>query len=65
MTGITKRFYYGWLIVAAASSIEFANAATSIGILSIFVNPMSDDFGWTRTEIAGATSLGAVLGANP
>ena len=57
------RFYYGWLVVGAASGIGFANAATAIGILTIFVNPMSQEFGWNRTEIAGATSLGAILGA--
>jgi MFS family permease len=58
-----KRFYYGWLVVGAASGIEFANAATAIGILTVFVNPMTQEFGWSRTEVAGATSLGAILGA--
>ncbi len=58
-----RRFYYGWWVAAAASSIEFANAATAIGILTVFVLPMSQEFGWNRTEVAGATSLGAVLGA--
>ena len=59
----TGRIYYGWWVAAAASGIEFANAATAIGILSIFVIPMSQEFGWSRTEVAGATSLGSVLGA--
>ena len=59
----TRRFYYGWRVAAAASGIEFANAATAISILTVFVNPMSLEFGWSRTEVAGATSLGAVLGA--
>ena len=58
-----KTIYYGWVIVAASSGIGFANAATAIGILTIFVTPMSEEFGWTRTELAGATSLGALLGA--
>jgi OFA family oxalate/formate antiporter-like MFS transporter len=58
-----RRFYYGWLVTAAASGIEFANAASAIGILTIFVNPMTREFGWSRTEVAGATSLGAILGA--
>jgi OFA family oxalate/formate antiporter-like MFS transporter len=58
-----KSFYYGWWVAAAAAGIEFANAATAIGILTIFVNPMSQEFGWNRTEVAGATSLGAILGA--
>ena len=57
------RFYYGWLVVGAASGIGFANAATAIGILTIFVIPMSEEFGWNRTQVAGATSLGAILGA--
>ena len=58
-----RRIYYGWWVAAAASGIEFANAATAIGILTVFVVPMSEEFDWNRTEIAGATSLGAVLGA--
>ncbi len=57
------RIYYGWWVAGAASGIEFANAATAIGILSVFVIPMSQEFGWSRTEVAGATSLGALLGA--
>ena len=57
------RIYYGWWVAAAASGIEFANAATAIGILTIFVIPMSEEFGWNRTQVAGATSLGAILGA--
>ena len=58
-----KSLYYGWVVVAAAGGMEFANAASSIGLLSIFVVPMGDEFGWSRTQIAGATSVGAVLGA--
>ena len=63
MGSSSKKIYYGWLIVAASSGIGFANAATAIGILTIFVTPMSQEFGWTRTQLAGATSLGAILGA--
>jgi OFA family oxalate/formate antiporter-like MFS transporter len=63
MVAPPKRFYYGWLVVGAASGIEFANAATAIGILTVFVDPMTQEFGWSRTEMAGATSLGAILGA--
>ena len=58
-----RRFYYGWLVAGAASGIQFANAATAIGILTVFVIPMSEEFGWNRTDVAGATSLGSVLGA--
>ena len=57
------RFYYGWYVVGAAAGINFANASVAIAILSIFVIPMGDELGWSRTEIAGAASLGAILGA--
>ncbi len=58
-----KSPYYGWVVAACAGSIEFANAATSISVLTIFVVPMTAEFGWSRTEIAGATSAGAIVGA--
>ena len=63
MRTLSRRVYYGWWVAAAAFGISFANAATAIGILTVFVIPMSDEYGWNRTEVAGATSLGAVLGA--
>ena len=63
MRPLNGRIYYGWWVAGAASGIEFANAATAIGILSVFVIPMSQEFGWSRTEVAGATSLGSLLGA--
>ena len=55
--------FYGWYIVGASSGIGLANAATAISILTIFIGPMGDELGWTRTEFAGAASLGAILGA--
>jgi len=58
-----KSLYYGWVVAGASGSIGFANAASAISILTIFVVPMSDEFGWGRTEIAGATTLGAIVGA--
>lgn len=58
-----RSLYYGWVVAGASGSIGFANAASAISILTIFVVPMSDEFGWGRTEIAGATTLGAILGA--
>ena len=60
----SRPLYYGWIVTAATGGIGFANAATAISILSIFVIPMSEEFGWGRAEIAGATTLGAILGAS-
>ena len=59
-----RKTYYGWIVLGAVSSINFANAATTIGMLTVFILPFTDEFGWTRTEISAATSIGAVLGAS-
>ncbi len=59
-----QKTYYGWYVLGAVSSINFANAATAIGMLTVFILPLTDEFGWTRTEISVATSVGAVLGAS-
>lgn len=58
-----KRIYYGWFVLGGVSGINFANGATSIGVLTVFIIPLTTDFGWTRTQIAAATSIGAILGA--
>jgi MFS family permease len=56
-------FYYGWAILAAASVPSFgARAVMSVATLSVFVVPMTDEFGWSRGQFSGAVSLGALFG---
>jgi hypothetical protein len=57
------RLYYGWVVLAAVAGMNFANGATAIAVLTVFVVPLSTDFGWTRTQISAVTSVGAVIGA--
>ena len=52
-----RNAYRGWHVLAAISGMNFANGATTIGVLTVFVLPFAEDFGWSRTEIAGATSI--------
>ena len=33
----------------------------SVAVLTVFVVPMGDEFGWTRTQMSGAVSLGGVF----
>ena len=53
-------FYYGWVVVFAAGTTVFARMAPSVSILAIFLSPMAEEFGWSRTLIAGAVSAGAI-----
>lgn len=63
ISSLKGRFYYGWFVAVATAGAEFGNAASAIAILTVFVNPMTEEFGWSRTQISGATSVGAILGA--
>jgi OFA family oxalate/formate antiporter-like MFS transporter len=58
-----RQIYYGWYVLAAVAGINFANNATAIGVLTVFILPLSQEFGWTRMQLSAATSIGAVLGA--
>jgi len=51
-----SRFFYGWVVVAAA----FCVALVAYGIqysFGIFLEPLEEDFGWSRTLVSGAASL--------
>jgi len=53
-------FYYGWIVVAASSTVVFARMAPAITTLTVLIFPISQQFGWSRTLIAGSVSAGAI-----
>ena len=55
--------YYGWVVFAVANFPSFgARPVASVAVLSVFVIPMTEEFGWSRGLFSGAVSLGAVFG---
>jgi OFA family oxalate/formate antiporter-like MFS transporter len=56
-------FYYGWVILACVCAAGFSRPGSAVATLSIFVAPMTREFGWSHTEISAAVSVGGVLGA--
>jgi sugar phosphate permease len=56
-------FYYGWVILACVCAAGFSRTGSAVATLSIFIAPMTREFGWSHTEISAAVSLGGVLGA--
>src|ERR1700724_1353470 len=56
-------FYYGWVVLGCLCCAGFARQGPAVATLSIFVEPLSRDFGWSRTALSGAVSLGGVLAA--
>jgi sugar phosphate permease len=62
---LAKRFpyYYGWIVLACVCSAAFSRAGPAVATLSIFVEPMTSEFGWSRAQLSGAVSLGGILAA--
>lgn len=56
------RFYYGWVIVVVVALAGFTQSAETYPVLGVFLKPMTDEFGWSRSVFAGAMSIGTILG---
>ncbi|MEW6298158.1 MAG: MFS transporter [Thermodesulfobacteriota bacterium] len=50
------RFFYGWFIVGILFFISIIDGGFTY-IFSAFLKPLSQEFGWTRAQTAGAFSL--------
>ena len=57
-----KKFFYGWTIVAVAFLIGLTQAGVFQNVLSIFLKPMADEFGWNRSIITGSIAVGSLAG---
>lgn len=56
-------FHYGWVVLACLCCVGFARQGPAVATLSIFVEPLTREFGWSRTALSGAVSLGGLLAA--
>ncbi len=54
-------FYYGWVVFGVVVGTSYTSRPLmSVAVLSVFVVPMTEAFGWSRGLFAGAVSLGGV-----
>ena len=56
-------FHYGWVILACVCAAGFSRTGSAVATLSIFIEPLTAEFGWSHTELSSAVSVGGVLGA--
>lgn len=56
------RLFYGWVIVGVIFLTGFASSAWLNTSLSIFLKPLTSEFGWSRSAFAGAGLIGTILG---
>ena len=52
---VTKnhRLYYGWIIVAVMAVAGFTQSAETFPVISVFLKPMTEEFGWSRSAFTG------------
>ena len=58
-----RRFFYGWVIVATMFIVSVAQTAQYNPAVSVFVKPITEEFGWSRTTFSSAIGLGGLVGA--
>lgn len=56
-------FFYGWIVLGVICCVSFARQGPAVATLSIFVDPMTSELGWSRTSISAAVSIGGLLAA--
>lgn len=57
------RLFYGWWIVLAAGVATFVSSAFGGVLQSVVLRPMTEEFGWTRSEFTFANTIGSILAA--
>ena len=60
---INDRVFYGWVVLAIAALGLFASGPGQSHIFSVFVVPISDDLGVSRTAVASAYALATLVAA--
>jgi MFS family permease len=60
---ISERLFYGWVVLGVAALGLFASGPGQSRIFSVFVAPISDDLGISRTSIASAYALATLAAA--
>jgi MFS family permease len=58
-----RRFFLGWTVVLVAALAAFGEVAFYNPVLGVFIPEFEKEFGWSRTEISSAVTLGSLLGA--
>jgi len=58
----TPHIFYGWWVLIAGSFVTALVGAINVYGFSLFIVPLTTEFGWTRTALSGAISLARLEG---
>ena len=65
LSGLPSRipFFYGWIILASATLGMFASGPGQTFSASVFLDPMLEELGWSRTLASGLYTAGSLTAA--
>jgi sugar phosphate permease len=55
------RFFYGWWVVLATAAITLIASEAPIYCFSVLVEPLEEEFGWSRAAIGAGPSIAALM----
>jgi MFS family permease len=61
--GINRHVFYGWVMLAVGGLAVFASGPGQSHIFSVYITPISNDLGISRTSIASAYAAATLLAA--
>ncbi len=63
MRAISSRggLYYGWILVLVLSVTELTSWGIQYYAITVFLRPMEQDLGWSRSQMTGAFSLALLI----
>ncbi len=56
-------FYYGWVVMGVAGLAIFCSGPGQTFTVSVFVDPIINDLGWSRTTVSGLYTAGSLTAA--
>jgi MFS family permease len=61
--GVNRHVFYGWVMLGVGGLAVFASGPGQSHIFSVYITPISDDLGISRTSIASAYAAATLLAA--
>lgn len=60
---VKRRFYYGWIILAASVVAMAVGSGMSFWSFGLYVEPLESEFGWSRAQVSAGISASLAVGA--
>lgn len=57
---LSTPFFYGWVIVGVTGAANIARVSSAVEVSTLFLPVLTEEFGWSVTAIAGATTMGSI-----